>query len=89
MSDDLTTDALLDARYECLDLMELIGSVSKNLRKAIRTFEHGDDEEADLLMGCVTNQLSQLNRDSLVMLSSTKRWHEWLAEEMKKKGITQ
>jgi hypothetical protein len=89
MSDELTTDALLDARYECLDLMELIGSVSKNLQKAIRTFEHGDDEEADLLMACVFNDLSQINRDSWELMQSTTRWHGWLTEEMQKKGKTQ
>jgi hypothetical protein len=89
MSDDLTTDALLDARYECLGLMELIGSVSQNLTKTIQFFDDGRDKTAELFLITAKSQLNQILSDTSNILSSTKRWHEWLAEEMKKKGITQ
>jgi hypothetical protein len=89
MSDDLTTDALLDARYECLGLMELIGSVSQNLTKTIQFFDDGRDKTAELFLITAKSQLNQILSDTSNILSSTARWHGWLAEEMKKRGITQ
>lgn len=77
MSDDFTSDLLLDARCEFHRLLELLGTASGQLREAASDNDMGNTQGALVVIDDFLSTVTELEYKLLEVTMMTARWTMW------------
>lgn len=77
MSDDFTSDLLLDARCEFHSLLELLGTASGQLREAASDNDMGNTQGALVVIDDFLSTVTELEYKLLEVTMMAARWTIW------------
>lgn len=85
MSDDFTSDLLLDARCEFHSLLELLGTASGQLREAASDNDMGNTQGALVVIDDFLSTVTELEHKLSEVAMMAARWTIWakVAQEVK------
>jgi hypothetical protein len=80
MSERVSNDLLCEAKYDCLDAMELLGAVVAQLREAVSDSDCDNDIGAAMVCDDALLTFAELETKLSDMAAKVAKWKSWAEE---------